>query len=184
MAIKIFSDITRYNYLLVQAYRELAILKQLSESNCAFAPNLIKAYIQEPDGNQQDILSSSASITTEETNLSDFDNNLKQINLVLIMEHMPYDLDKLFLAARDDKVVIEPKHVVNIFFNICTGVKLLHDSGLIHRDLKSSNILIDDLCQIKIADYGLARKTPKNKRDISPHAYSRPYRAPEVSLNE
>ena len=100
------------------------------------------------------------------------------------MEHMPYDLDKLFNAAKNEKVTIEPKHVQNIFFNICSGVKSLHDSGLIHRDLKSSNILIDELCQIKIADYGLARTMPKKKRSISPHAYSRPYRSPECCLNE
>ena len=60
---------------------------------------------------------------TEDSSLSDGPHGPKTQNLVMIMEHMPYDLDKLFVAARNDKVTIEPKHVESIFFNIASGVK-------------------------------------------------------------
>ena len=38
-----------------------------------------------------------------------------------------------------------------------TSVSYLHSTGVIHRDLKPQNILIDDNCQVKICDFGLSR---------------------------
>lgn len=38
----------------------------------------------------------------------------------------------------------------------------LHDCGLIHRDLKSLNILVSKLFEVKICDFGLSRVVDKN----------------------
>ena len=56
--------------------------------------------------------------------------------------------------------------------------------GLIHRDIKPANILVDEECQVKIADYGLARGQNQKDRPKSPHVVTRAYRAPEVALGE
>ena len=48
----------------------------------------------------------------------------------------------------------------DIIFGIARGLAYLHDEfhiSIIHRDIKSSNILLDDDYQPKIADFGLAR---------------------------
>ena len=41
---------------------------------------------------------------------------------------------------------------------LCTGIQFIHDSHYVHRDLKLSNIFLNDDMQIKIGDFGLATR--------------------------
>lgn len=45
----------------------------------------------------------------------------------------------------------------NIAMQICDGLEAAHQLGVIHRDLKSQNVIINPQNQIKIIDFGLAR---------------------------
>ena len=38
------------------------------------------------------------------------------------------------------------------------GIAACHSKNVMHRDIKTSNILIDDQGNVKIADFGLARR--------------------------
>ena len=49
---------------------------------------------------------------------------------------------------------------MNYFIQIVKGLHFLHSSGIVHRDLKSANILISGKT-IKIGDFGLAKKHRK-----------------------
>ena len=40
---------------------------------------------------------------------------------------------------------------------LVSGIACLHENWIMHRDLKTSNLLINSQGQIKIADFGLAR---------------------------
>ena len=42
-------------------------------------------------------------------------------------------------------------------YNTLVAVKYLHDSRVLHRDMKPANVLINEDCSIKICDFGLAR---------------------------
>ena len=46
---------------------------------------------------------------------------------------------------------------LQIIFQICDGLEAAHSQGIIHRDLKSQNVIINDSGQAKIIDLGLAR---------------------------
>ena len=70
---------------------------------------------------------------------------------------MPFDLKMLMSKGQ----TFEEEHVVTLIYNLLNAVKQIHDAGLVHRDIKPGNILMDRHCQVKIADYGLARSMPK-----------------------
>ena len=44
-----------------------------------------------------------------------------------------------------------------LMFQLIKGVKYIHDNRIIHRDLKLSNILLNNNGELKICDFGLAR---------------------------
>ncbi|QGH34491.1 Stk1 family PASTA domain-containing Ser/Thr kinase [Gracilibacillus salitolerans] len=51
---------------------------------------------------------------------------------------------------------IEVEEVIEIMTQITSAISHAHDNGLIHRDIKPQNILIDPYGQIKVTDFGIA----------------------------
>ena len=44
------------------------------------------------------------------------------------------------------------------------GVEYCHQKGFLHRDIKGSNLLVNNRCELKIADFGLARRYENRDR--------------------
>lgn len=62
------------------------------------------------------------------------------------------------------------KRRYEIIFGIARGLQYLHvDSHnvIIHRDIKASNILLDDKWVPKIADFGMARLFPEDQTHVN-----------------
>ena len=48
--------------------------------------------------------------------------------------------------------------ILKFFINICLGLNHMHEKKILHRDLKTQNILLTKDNDIKIADFGLAKQ--------------------------
>nr|GMC59729.1 cysteine-rich receptor-like protein kinase 2 [Ipomoea batatas] len=88
--------------------------------------------------------------------------------LILVYEYMANaSLDRYIYEKRG---MLNWKQRIDIILGTARGLAYLHeqyDVCIIHRDIKSSNILLDDEFQPKIADFGLARLLPENKSHLT-----------------
>jgi mitogen-activated protein kinase 1/3 len=67
-------------------------------------------------------------------------------------------------------------------YQLLRGLKYVHSANVLHRDLKPSNLLVNANCDLKIADFGLARTT-SDTNFMTEYVVTRWYRAPELLLN-
>ncbi|XP_029457400.1 NUAK family SNF1-like kinase 1 isoform X2 [Rhinatrema bivittatum] len=107
--------------------------------------------------------------------------------IVIIMEYASKGELYDYISERRRLSERETRH---FFRQIVSAVHHCHKSGVVHRDLKLENILLDENCNIKIADFGLSNLYQKDKflqtfcgspLYASPEIVNgRPYRGPEV----
>lgn len=118
------------------------------------------------------------------------DNIVKLVNVIkaennkdiyLVFEYMEIDLHHVNRSN-----ILQDIHKVFIVYQICKCLKYLHSGEIVHRDLKPANILIDAECNVKVADFGLARSIRSFDDDSAPvmtdYVATRWYRAPEIVL--
>jgi len=98
----------------------------------------------------------------------------------IVMEYCPYG--PLFNLLREGKE-IPPKKLVDWTKQIATGMNYLHQHKIIHRDLKSPNILIGRNDIIKISDFGTSRQWSEHSTKMS-FAGTVAWMPPEVIRNE
>lgn len=70
------------------------------------------------------------------------------------------------------------KDVISLFKQIVAGFKYLHEKGVLHRDVKPSNFLLDNM-KIKISDFGFARVI-LNEAFTQSHIGTYPFMAPQI----
>lgn len=93
----------------------------------------------------------------------------------LVMPFMGTDLGKVMKLQR-----LSEEKVQFLVYQMLKGLKYIHSAGIIHRDLKPGNLAINQDCELKIIDFGLARQTDS---EMTGYVVTRWYRAPEVILN-
>jgi serine/threonine-protein kinase len=67
---------------------------------------------------------------------------------------------------------------IEIARQLCAGLAAAHDRGVLHRDLKPSNVMLDGRGQVRITDFGLARRSEEKEGDRE-QAGTPGYMAPE-----
>ncbi|TCD68120.1 hypothetical protein EIP91_011485 [Steccherinum ochraceum] len=48
-----------------------------------------------------------------------------------------------------------------LFGQLCLAVAYVHEKGIVHRDLKLENVLLDEKCRVKLGDFGFTREFEK-----------------------
>lgn len=64
----------------------------------------------------------------------------------------------------------------------CCSLNYLHSKKIVHRDVKTENMLLDSRRNLKIADFGVARVEAQNPRDMTGETGTLGYMAPEVLI--
>nr|XP_005993248.2 PREDICTED: interleukin-1 receptor-associated kinase 4 [Latimeria chalumnae] len=104
----------------------------------------------------------------------------------LIYAYMPNGslLDRL--ACLDGTAPLSWSTRCNITWGTANGIKYLHDNNHIHRDIKSANILLNDLFVPKISDFGLARASAQLTQTVMTEKIvgTAAYMAPEALRGE
>lgn len=78
-----------------------------------------------------------------------------------------------------EKGRIPEEETRRIFGQICLAVNYLHEKGIVHRDLKLENVLLDERCRIKLGDFGFTREFDRGTY-LETYCGTTGYAAPEM----
>lgn len=79
----------------------------------------------------------------------------KSPHLSIITEYMPGG--SLYEYLHKNRIILELPQLVKFAIDVCKGMEYLHQNDIIHRDLKTANLLMDTHNVVKVADFGVAR---------------------------
>lgn len=87
-----------------------------------------------------------------------YENFLENNTMMIVMEYAPggnlYD----YLRCRGEGNLLQEEDVLHLFCQLVVGIKHIHECSILHRDIKSHNILLDRSHRIvKIGDFGISK---------------------------
>ncbi|XP_033762741.1 LOW QUALITY PROTEIN: cyclin-dependent kinase 12-like [Pecten maximus] len=143
----------------ITAVREIKILRQLNH------PNIVNL----------------KEIVTDKQDALDFKKDKGAFYLVF--EYMDHDLMGLLESGMCN---FKEEHIASFMKQLLDGLKYCHNKNFLHRDIKCSNILLNNRGQIKLADWGLARLYHADDKDrlYTNKVITLWYRPPELLLGE
>ncbi|KAI3337055.1 Pkinase-domain-containing protein [Xylariaceae sp. AK1471] len=100
-------------------------------------------------------------------------------NIFLVLEFVEHDLKGILEDMPEPFLASEVK---TLLLQLASGVAYLHDHWILHRDLKTSNLLLNNRGQLKIADFGMARYVGDPPPKLTQLVVTLWYRAPELLL--
>ncbi|KAM3276657.1 hypothetical protein ACQJBY_044830 [Aegilops geniculata] len=100
-------------------------------------------------------------------------------DVYLVSELMDTDLQQIINSSQ----MLSNDHCKYFLFQLLQGLKYLHSVGILHRDLKPGNLLVNGSCALKICDFGLARTNNTKGQHMTEYVVTRWYRAPELLLS-
>ncbi|KAG8914143.1 hypothetical protein FRC01_004199 [Tulasnella sp. 417] len=99
----------------------------------------------------------------------------------IVMDFIEHDLKTLLTVMPTPFLMSEIKTLLH---QLLSAVAHCHANWVLHRDLKTSNLLMNNRGQIKVADFGLARKFGDPLGDMTQLVVTLWYRPPELLLGE
>jgi len=115
--------------------------------------------------------------------------------LFIVMDYFPTSL--FSVLRQSSSIRVSEQQIKIILYKFLCSIKFLHSANVMHRDIKPTNILINENLDVRICDFGYARsvleeiseekalnKLLKPRRRLTQHICTRCYRPPEVILLE
>uniref|UniRef100_A0A096M6W1 cyclin-dependent kinase n=1 Tax=Poecilia formosa TaxID=48698 RepID=A0A096M6W1_POEFO len=99
--------------------------------------------------------------------------------IYIVMNYVEHDLKSLMETMKQPFL---PGEIKTLMLQLLRGVRHLHDNWILHRDLKTSNLLLSHKGILKIGDFGLAREYGSPLKQYTPVVVTLWYRSPELLL--
>ncbi|KAK3417486.1 hypothetical protein EUGRSUZ_H03426 [Eucalyptus grandis] len=106
-------------------------------------------------------------------------NSLPARACCVVVEYLPGGTLKQYLI-RNRRKKLPFKIVIQLALDLSRGLSYLHSKKIVHRDVKTENMLLDGQRNLKIADFGVARVEAQNPCDMTGETGTLGYMAPEV----
>lgn len=102
--------------------------------------------------------------------------------IFIVMDYVEHDLKSLMETMRHKQQTFTAGEVKCILMQLLKAVAHLHDNWILHRDLKTSNLLLSHKGILKVGDFGLAREYGSPLKPYTSIVVTLWYRAPELLL--
>ncbi|EKX45746.1 hypothetical protein GUITHDRAFT_62151, partial [Guillardia theta CCMP2712] len=101
---------------------------------------------------------------------------------LILTELLPHKLEEYILTPAGRQPRVREKLVLDM----AQGLAYLHDSKIIHRDIKPQNIMVNSQGTAKLIDFGLSKQEEKSKSTSASRscAGTKNWMAPEVNAGE
>lgn len=99
--------------------------------------------------------------------------------IYIVMEYLNHDLKSLMEKM---KTKFQLGEVKTLMIQLLNAIAYMHSNWVLHRDLKTSNLLINDQGILKVGDFGLAREYGSPLKPYTEVVVTLWYRAPELLL--
>src|SRR5256886_1342998 len=119
---------------------------------------------------------------------------LQHPNVVSVYDRGAYDetyyIAMEYLPGRSLKQLIrqeaplDPVRAIDITIQILRAARFAHRHGVIHRDLKPHNVIIDDAGHVKVTDFGIARAGASDMTETGSIMGTAQYLSPEQAQGE
>ena len=103
----------------------------------------------------------------------------EKLDIYAVFEIMETDLGSIIKSKSE----LSYEHIQFFIYQILRGMKYVHSAGILHRDLKPRNLLVNSNWDLKICDFGLSRaEIPEISKTgaMTDYISTRWYRAPEL----
>ncbi|KAH0542834.1 hypothetical protein FGG08_002788 [Glutinoglossum americanum] len=100
-------------------------------------------------------------------------------DVFLVMDFLEHDLKTL---QEDMPEPFLPSEIKTLLLQLVSATEHLHSNWILHRDLKTSNLLMNNRGQMKVADFGMARYFGDPPPKMTQLVVTLWYRAPELLL--
>lgn len=102
--------------------------------------------------------------------------------IFIVMDYVEHDFKTLMETMQHRKQSFLPGEVKCLTQQLLKAVAHLHDNWILHRDLKTSNLLLSHKGILKVGDFGLAREYGSPLKAYTSVVVTLWYRAPELLL--